>query len=352
MQICYDEKDLDNYIESAVAASEDHPILVDKFLEDAIEVDVDAVSDGETVIIGGIMEHIEEAGIHSGDSASVLPPHTLNVDQIELIKQYTRALARELNVKGLMNIQYGIRNDIIYVLEVNPRASRTVPFVSKATGLPLAKIATQVILGKTLKGMGFTRERELLHFAVKESVFPFNRFPGVDAVLGPEMKSTGEVMGIDYSYGLAFIKSQLAANQKMPTGGTVFISVRNRDKRAAVYLAKRLSDLGFKLVATRGTARSLRQNDLDVTEVYKMHEGRPHVVDLVKNGEIQLIINTTSGSQTSKDLRAIRSYAVSHGITLITTISGAQASVNGIEVLKKKPLRVRTLQEYHTGLTS
>jgi len=347
MQICHDESELAQYIGSAVDASQDHPLLVEKFLEDAIEVDVDAVADGETVVIGGIMEHIEEAGVHSGDSASVLPPHTLSEEQLERIKNYTRALALELKVRGLMNVQYAIRNDVIYVLEVNPRASRTVPFVSKAIGAPLAKIATGVIMGRSLKELGFTEERQVNHFAVKESVFPFNRFPGVDAVLGPEMKSTGEVMGIDYSYGMAFAKSQLAANQHLPLGGTAFISVRNQDKRAAVLLAKRLADLGFKLVATRGTARALRQNDLEVTEVHKVHEGRPHVIDLIKNGQIQLIINTTSGSKTSKDLRTIRSYAVTHGITLITTISGAQASVNGIEILKKRNLEVRALQDFH-----
>ncbi len=346
MQICYSEAELQEYMTNTAIAFYDHPVLVEKFLEDAIEVDVDAISDGDTVVIGGILEHIEEAGIHSGDSACVMPVYSLMDDTVEKIKEYTRALARELQVKGLMNVQYAVRNDIIYVLEVNPRASRTVPFVSKAIGVPLVKIATRVMLGKSLHELGFTEEVEMHHVAVKEAVFPFNRFPGVDAVLGPEMKSTGEVMGLGYGFGIAFAKSQLAAGQILPTGGMVFLSVRNQDKRAVVFMAKKIIDLGFSIVSTRGTARILRQNDIEVREVAKLHEGRPHVIDLLKNEEIQLLIITSAGNASSRDQRSIRSYAVLHGIPLITTLSGAQASISGIEALKKRGMRVKALQEY------
>ncbi len=348
MQIVYDEKELEFYMKTAVEASSDHPVLVEKFLEDAIEVDVDAVADGESVLIGGIMEHIEEAGIHSGDSACVMPPMSLTDETIQRIRENTNALAKALNVKGLMNIQYAVRNDVIYVLEVNPRASRTIPFISKAIRVPLAKIATKVMLGKTLKELGLTEEIHIEHVAVKEAVFPFNRFPGVDAILGPEMKSTGEVMGIDTSFGRAFAKSQLAAGEKLPLKGAVFISVKNHDKRSVIYIAKKLIDLGFSIVATKGTARVLRQNDVEVQEVFKLHEGRPHVIDLLKNGDINLIINTTSGRGAVGDDRQIRNYAVMHGIPLVTTISGASATVNGIENLLRRDFKVKTIQEYHS----
>ncbi|MDD2629253.1 MAG: carbamoyl-phosphate synthase large subunit [Limnochordia bacterium] len=347
MQIVHDEHELANYIKNAVEVCPDHPVLIDKFLEDAIEIDVDAIADGETVVIGGIMEHIEEAGIHSGDSACVLPCISLAEELIEEIKETTKALALELDVKGLMNIQYAVRNDILYVLEVNPRASRTIPFVSKATGVPLAKLATKVMIGKTLKELGFTEEVHISHVVVKEAVFPFNRFPGVDALLSPEMKSTGEVMGIDTSFGMAFAKSQLAAGQKLPQKGKVFISVKNQDKRHAVMLAGRLIDMGFRLIATKGTASVLRQHDIEVEEVHKIHEGRPHVLDLIKNGEVGMIINTTSGKLPRVDERRMRALAVARGIPLITTLQGAQASVQGIEALRKRELRVKTLQEYH-----
>ena len=347
MEIVYDETALQRYIRDAVQASPERPILIDKFLEEAIEVDVDAISDGERVVIGGIMEHIEEAGIHSGDSACVLPPYTLTDDLLEVIKQNTYALARELKVKGLMNIQFAIRNDVVYVLEVNPRASRTVPFVSKATGVPLAKLAAKVMVGRTLAELGFTREVEVPYVAVKESVFPFNRFPGVDTVLGPEMKSTGEVMGIDSTYGIAFAKAQLAAGQKLPQKGKVFISVKNRDKRSIIFIAKKLWELGFRIVATRGTAKALMQNGVPVDLIFKVLEGRPNVVDLIKNREIALIINTPSGRKPKQDQISIRSEAVAHNIPVITTISGAAASVNGIDALMKEELQVQTLQEYH-----
>ena len=347
MEIVYDETALQRYIRDAVQASPERPILIDKFLEEAIEVDVDAISDGERVVIGGIMEHIEEAGIHSGDSACVLPPYTLTDELLEVIKQNTYALARELKVKGLMNIQFAIRNDVVYVLEVNPRASRTVPFVSKATGVPLAKLAAKVMVGRTLAELGFTREVEVPYVAVKESVFPFNRFPGVDTVLGPEMKSTGEVMGLDSTYGIAFAKAQLAAGQKLPQKGKVFISVKNRDKRSIIFIAKKLWELGFRIVATRGTAKALMQNGIPVDLIFKVLEGRPNVVDLIKNREIALIINTPSGRKPKQDQISIRSEAVAHNIPVITTISGAAASVNGIDALMKEELQVQSLQEYH-----
>ncbi len=346
MQICYSEGELQDYMIHNAAVSYDHPVLVEKLLEDAVEVDVDAVSDGETVLIGGVLEHIEEAGIHSGDSACVLPVYSLMDEIVEKIKENTRALALELQVKGLMNVQYAVRNDIVYVLEVNPRASRTVPFVSKAVNVPLVKIATRVMLGQSLAALGYHEDIEISHVAVKEAVFPFNRFPGVDAVLGPEMKSTGEVMGIDYGFGLAYAKSQLAAGQVLPAAGTVFLSVRNQDKRSVIFLAKRLVELGFSIVSTRGTARILRQNEIDLREIPKLHEGRPHVIDLMKNGEVQLMIITTSGGMASKDQRLIRSYAVTHGIPLITTLSGAQASISGIEAMAHKDVQVKSLQEY------
>jgi len=348
MEIVYDEKSLAEYMEKAVEASPERPILVDKFLEDAIEVDVDAIADGQTCVIGGILEHIEEAGIHSGDSAMVLPPHTLGKDTLDTIRKNTYAMAMELNVKGLMNVQFAVKNNIVYVLEVNPRASRTVPFVSKAIGVPLAKLATKIMLGKTLKQLGFTREKKFTDVAVKESVFPFIRFPGTDAILGPEMKSTGEVMGIDSTFGMAYAKSQIAAGQKLPTSGRVFISVKNQDKRNIIFVAKKLADLGFKIMATAGTADALKSNDIDVQALPKLTEGRPNIIDLIKDGKVSLIINTPAGKATKEDEMKIRSHAILYNVPLITTVSGAQASVNGIENLKKHPkMSVKSLQEYN-----
>ena len=347
MEIVYDDQELNGFMQKAVEASPERPILVDKFLEDAIEVDVDAVADGKNCVIAGIMEHIEEAGIHSGDSAMVLPPYTLPDAIIKKIRQNTHALVKELKVKGLLNIQYAVRHDVIYVLEVNPRASRTVPFVSKANGIPWAKIATRVMLGKTLKELGIIKEVQIPHVAVKESVFPFIRFPGVDAILGPEMKSTGEVMGIDSTFGLAYAKSQIAAGQKLPTKGNVLITVRDEDKRKVVFIAKKLADLGFRLFSTSGTAQALKQNDLEVELVSKLHEKRPHNVDMIKSGQINLIINTPQGKVTKRDETIIRSTAILYDIPLVTTIAGAQATVNAIEALSKKSLSVKSLQEYH-----
>jgi len=347
MKIVYDEASLEEFMSAAVEASPEHPILIDKFLEDAIEIDVDAVADGEKCVVCGIMEHIEEAGIHSGDSACVIPPFSLSDKIINELKKSTYMLARELNVVGLMNVQYAIKNEIIYVLEVNPRASRTIPFVSKACGVPWAKIASKVMVGKKLKELGIEKEAEFNHVAVKESVFPFNRFPGVDPVLGPEMKSTGEVMGIDQEFGLAFAKSQIAAGTILPLKGNVFISVKDKDKRPVVFIAKKLADLGFKIFATKGTAKVLTKNGIDVTPVLKVSDGRPNVVDLLINKEIQLLINTPSGKKPKTDQVSIRAFAVMNNIPIITTISGAQAAVNGIESLIKHQLTVRSLQEYH-----
>ncbi|RTZ92179.1 MAG: carbamoyl phosphate synthase large subunit [Deltaproteobacteria bacterium] len=348
MEIVYDEGSLEGYIKSAVKASPEHPILIDKFLEDAIEIDVDAVADGEQSLICGIMEHIEEAGVHSGDSACAIPPFSLTDEQIESIKRNTYALARELNVVGLMNVQYAVKNDVIYVLEVNPRASRTIPFVSKSKGIPWAKIAAKIMAGKKIAELGIS-ERDISYVTVKESVFPFNRFPGVDTVLGPEMKSTGEVMGVDRDFGAAFAKSQIAAGNALPEEGNVFISVKNKDKRQVIFLAKKLVDLGFKIIATSGTRKVLVKNGIEVQYVYKVSEGRPDVVDFIKNGQIQLIINTPSGKKPKADEIAIRTEAVSHGIPCITTIYGAYAAVNGIESMKKRGFTIRSIHEYHEG---
>jgi carbamoyl-phosphate synthase large subunit len=347
MEIVYDGESLMGFMERAVEASPGHPILIDDFLEDAIEIDVDAVADGEQCVVAGIMEHIEEAGIHSGDSACVIPPFSLTDDLIERIKENTGALAKELGVVGLMNIQYAVKNDVVYILEVNPRASRTVPFVSKATGIPWAKIAAKLMVGKTLPEVGITREVEIDHVAVKEAVLPFKRFYGVDTVLGPEMKSTGEVMGIDADFGMAFAKSQVAAEQTLPLKGTVFISVMNKDKRHVVFIAKKLIDLGFHIVATSGTAKVLTKNGIPAKTVHKVNEGRPHIVDLIKNGEIHLVINTPSGKKPRADEIAIRSEAVIHDIPCITTISGASAAVNGIESMVRTGISVQSIQEYH-----
>ncbi|MCX5692154.1 MAG: carbamoyl-phosphate synthase large subunit [Candidatus Omnitrophica bacterium] len=346
MKIVYDDISLESFISEAREVCEGHPVLIDKFLEDAIEVDVDAISDGTLTVIGGIMEHIEEAGVHSVDSACVLPPYTLGEDILNTIKRYTYALSKELRVKGLMNIQFAIKDDKVFCLEVNPRASRTIPFVSKATGVPLAKIAAKVMAGKKLSELGFTKEVKVKHIAVKESVFPFSRFSGVDIVLGPEMKSTGEVMGIDSSFGIAFYKSQLAAGQNLPLKGKIFISVKNNDKRNIVFIAKKLSDMGFEIIATTGTYKALCSNNIKARLVGKISEGDRSVLDLIKKNEIALIINTPSGEKGQSDMKPIRSLAVMQCVPCITTMSGAQAAVNGIEVVMKKGFNVRAIQDY------
>ncbi len=346
MKIVYDEASLDEFIEEAKDTSQDHPILIDKFLEDAVEVDVDAVSDGELTVIGGIMEHIEEAGVHSGDSACVLPPYTLSDDIIDTIRKYTYALAKELKVKGLLNIQFAIRNDIVYVLEVNPRASRTVPFVSKATGISLAKIAAKIMVGRKLSELAFTEEKRVNFFSVKESVLPFSRFSGVDIILGPEMKSTGEVMGISSSFGVAFYKSQIAAGSILPKKGKIFISVKNKDKRDIISIAKKLHHMGFEIIATKGTSEVLRSNNIKVKKVGKIGEGSTEIPELIKRGNIKLIVNTPSGPRGRSDMRPIRSLAIMHGVPCITTIQGAQATVNGMESILEGDLSVKSIQEY------
>jgi carbamoyl-phosphate synthase large subunit len=353
MQIVYDADDLRTYMTEAVRVSPEHPILVDKFLEDALEIDVDAISDGERVIVGGVMEHVEKAGVHSGDSACALPPYSLGDDQIATIKRQTRALAFELGVIGLLNIQFAIKNETVYVLEVNPRASRTVPFVSKAIGVPLAKLATKIMLGRPLTDLGFTEEREPEHIAIKEAVFPFVKFPGTDVVLGPEMKSTGEVMGIDRDFRKAYVKSQIAAGSPLPTSGKVFVSVKNRDKRAAMGIARRLVEMGFSLVATAGTAKLLALQGMTVEPVHKVGEGyRPNIVDLMKRGEIALVFNTPEDGRARKDSSVLRRTAVMLNIPYYTTVDGAQAAIGGIEALLKGEIAVQSLQEYHAAARS
>ena len=346
MRIVYNEQGVREFMGLAMIASSEHPVLIDKFLKDAIEVDVDAISDGETTIIGGIMEHIEEAGIHSGDSACVLPPHTLPPEMIEEIKDASKAMAMELKVIGLMNVQFAVKDNELYVLEVNPRASRTIPFVSKATGVPLAKMATKVMMGMKLAELGLTREVEVSHWAVKEAVFPFDRFDNVDTLLGPEMKSTGEVMGLDDSLGLAFAKSQLAAGQQLPSHGNVLISVRDADKPTILPLARRLLDLDFVILATTGTAEFLNKHNVDCTMVNKISQGRPHLLDKVQDNQVQWIINTSMGSRTTEDSYSIRRSALDYHIPYSTTATGALSMVRALETLRKKKMQVKAIQEY------
>ncbi len=347
MEIVYSEEMLESYIFSAAKASPEHPILIDKFLEDAVEIDVDAVADGNDVFIGGIMEHIEEAGIHSGDSACAIPPQNLTKEKIEEIKNYTKKLALKLGVVGLINIQFAVKNDTVFVLEVNPRASRTIPFVSKATGIPLAKLAAKVMVGRTLKELGHRERLEFKHIAVKEAVLPFGRFPEVDTILGPEMKSTGEVMGIDFDFGAAFAKAEMGASSSLPVQGAVFISVNNKDKLAIVPIAHRIQEKGFKIIATSGTAEVLSQNGIRVSEVLKLREGRPNVVDLIKSGQINLVINTPWGRGTRTDGYYIRTAAMAHRIPCITTISAASAAAKGIEAMSDNELSVYAIQDYY-----
>ncbi len=354
MQIVFSEQELRDYFHhnAALEISAGRPVLVDKFLEDATEVDVDCIADvglpnGGTIVIGGMLEHIEFAGVHSGDAAMVLPPHTLSAGVIETIRQYTHAMARELKVVGLMNVQYAVKGEMVYVLEVNPRASRTVPFVSKAIGRPLAKLAAKVMAGKTLKELGFTEEIWTNYWAVKESVFPFNKFHGQDILLSPEMRSTGEVMGLDADLGVAYAKSQMAANSPLPLKGSVFLSVSDAHKAHAAEVAKQFADLGFELIATNGTAAVLESAGLKVRRIFKLAEGRPNAIDLLKNKEIQLVINTPAGQSPRADEIKIRTTAVYTGTPIMTTLSGARAAALGIAALKKSGYAVRTVQEYH-----
>lgn len=360
MEIVYDEASLIDYMRRAVMASPEHPVLVDKYLMDAIEVDVDAISDGVDVIIGGVMEHIEEAGIHSGDSACSLPPYSLKEEIVEEIKRQTKALAKELNVIGLMNVQFAVKKAEgsrlneeniggyeIYILEVNPRASRTIPYVSKATGVPLAKLAAKVMVGKRLKDIGLKEEVRIRHVAVKEAVFPFDRFHGVDTILGPEMKSTGEVMGIDEDFGLAYAKAQESCNNKIPLSGRIFVSVRDEDKPGVCQIVRKFLDLGFDVIATRGTAEYLKKKGINVGVVNKVTEGRPHIVDLIKNREISFVINTVSGTQAQKDSFSIRQSALQYRIPFTTTLSGANAVVMAAERLIRGKVTIKSIQDYH-----
>ena len=351
MRIVYTEEELKSFIETAVKVNPEYPILIDKFLEDAIEIDVDAISDGETVIVAGIMEHIEEAGIHSGDSACILPPLHIPPELIDEIKEATKLLAKELEVRGLINVQYAIKNNELYVLEVNPRASRTVPFVSKAIGVPLAKLATWIMIGESLKDIGFTKEIIPPYYSVKEVVFPFKRFPKVDVMLGPEMKSTGEVMGIDWDPALAYAKAQLAAGMELPIEGKVFISVKDEDKPLVIPIAKTLKELGFKLIATKGTAQFLKSFGIEVTEIPKISEHvRPNILDLLKNKEIALAINTAKGKESKDDAYLIRRYNMELDIPYATTLSCARAMVESIKRLKVKSFSFTPLQKYYTYL--
>jgi len=331
----------------AVRASPEHPVLIDRFLADATEVDVDAIADGERVVIGGIMEHIEEAGIHSGDSTCVLPPHTLGSEMIDEITRTTKSMALELGVIGLMNVQYAIKAERLYVIEVNPRASRTVPFVSKAIGVPLAKLAAKVMCGKSLEELGFTEQVIAPYFSVKAPVFPFNRFPGIDILLSPEMRSTGEVMGIDRDLGYAFVKAYLAAGTKLPKQGRIFISVRNQHKRSIIPEARTLASLGYELIATDGTYKALKTAGIEVTRVNKVHEGRPHVVDIIKNREIDMVLNTPYGKQQRVDDSNIRAAAVTAGIPCITTMAGISALVSALTAVHRADYEVRSIQELH-----
>jgi carbamoyl-phosphate synthase large subunit len=348
MFVTHDEERLAETMRRAVEASPEHPVLLDRFLEDAFEVDVDALSDGKRVVVAGIMQHIEEAGIHSGDSSCVLPPYSPVVAaHMDVIRDYTHRLAKALNVRGLMNVQYAIKDETVYVLEVNPRASRTVPFVAKATGVPLARLAAKIMVGKSLADLGLVAEPKLNGRFVKAPVFPFAKFPGDDPVLGPEMRSTGEVMGFADEFGAAFAKASYGAGLKLPLAGTAFVTVTDRDKPHLLPLAQSLVAMGFDLVATDGTAAFLRANDLPCAHVFKVLEGRPNAVDLMKNDAIQLVINTPLGKVSYFDEKALRTTATQRGIPLITTISGGHAIVEAIRSLKKGALTVRSLQELY-----
>ncbi len=347
MRVVFDEGELEEYMTHAVDVSPEHPVLIDRFLEGAIEIDVDAVCDGEEVFIGGIMEHIEEAGVHSGDSACSLPPYSIKEEVIESIRSQTQALALALNVLGIINIQFAVKDDVVYVLEVNPRGSRTIPFVSKAIGIPLAKIASKVIAGRKLKELNIDDKKQIKHIAVKEAVFPFVRFHGTDTILGPEMKSTGEVMGVDVDFGKAFAKAQMATEGGLPLSGTVFISVKDRDKPSIVDIAHKLHDLGFKIFATGGTAKAIAEENTPVTTVLKEYEGRPNVIDHLKNNEIQMVINTSEGKISQEESYNIRRYAIVSGIPYFTTVPGAIAAESAIKSMSNGELDVKSIQEYY-----
>ncbi|HET9133433.1 MAG TPA: carbamoyl-phosphate synthase large subunit, partial [Gemmatimonadales bacterium] len=347
MKIVYDAAELREFFDEAARVAPGHPVLIDSFLEDAFEADVDAICDGETVIIGGVMQHIEEAGIHSGDSACVLPPYLIGEAQVEQMRAHTRAFAKRLGVVGLINVQYAVKNGQVYVIEVNPRASRTIPFVSKTTGVPLASVAAAVMTGKKLPELGLTDDPKPPWVAVKEAVFPFAKFAGVDVRLGPEMKSTGEVMGIDASFGMAFAKSQSSAGSELPLEGTVLITVNDHDKPAAVKLAQRFQALGFKVLATGGTARHLQANGVAAESVLKVYEGRPNGIDLMVSGQVHLLINTPLGKLTQHDDRSMRRAALQHGIPYTTTLSAANAACDAIEARRRESGSVRSMQSWY-----
>jgi len=349
MMVAYDESQLLSFAEQAARVSPGHPVFIDRFLEDAFEVDVDAIGDGKEIIIGGIMQHIEEAGIHSGDSFCVLPPYRISRADQDRMREQTKRLGLALKVKGLMNVQFALKDSVLYVLEVNPRASRTIPFVSKATGVPLARLAAKVQVGRSLEDLGLREEPSLPAVFVKGVVFPFIRFPGEDPVLGPEMKSTGEVMGISPSFGHAFAKAQMACGQSLPTSGKIFISVNDNDKEAVVPIARGFAELGFRILATAGTANHLAARGMMVEVAYKVNEGRPNIVDRILNGEIDLILNTTFGRASHYDEMSIRRTATSRNIPCITTLSGGAATVQGIRALNREGLEVAPLQAFHAA---
>jgi carbamoyl-phosphate synthase large subunit len=348
MEIVHEQSQLERYMREAVKVSNDSPVLLDRFLNDALEIDVDAICDGEDVLIGGIMQHVEQAGVHSGDSACSLPPYSLSHQLQDVLREQTKQMAKALGVKGLMNVQFAIQGETVYVLEVNPRASRTVPFVSKACGLQLAKIAARCMAGQSLKSQGVTKEVVPPYFSVKEAVFPFIKFPGVDTILGPEMKSTGEVMGVGATFAEAFVKSQIGASANLPKGGRAFISVRNEDHQKVVDIARDLANLGFNLVATKGTARALEDNGLTVTPVNKVAEGRPHIVDMIKNNEINFIVNVTEDKKAVADSYEIRRSALQNKVTYYTTLAGAKAACIGMTYMQE--LHVESIQDLHKKL--
>ncbi len=345
MEIVYDEESLRGYFERAIRAAPEHPVLIDRFLEDAFEADVDAVSDGEDVLIGGVMQHIEDAGIHSGDSACVVPPYLLRDEHVDKMKEHTRALAQALGVVGLINVQFAVKDGVVYVLEVNPRASRTVPFLSKATGVPLARLAARCMVGRRLTEFDLRSEDELQGVAVKESVFPFDKLPGVDALLGPEMRSTGEVMGIADSFGLAMAKAQVAAGNPLPSSGRIVVTVHDQDKPNVTPIVRRFHELGFEIWATSGTARYLRARGIPTRSVLKVHEGRPHIVDHLISGELDLLINTPLGKAAQFDDYAIRRAAIQRRVPYTTTLSAASALCDAVIALRHRKLRVMSLQE-------
>jgi carbamoyl-phosphate synthase large subunit len=350
MEIVYDVPSLQDYFERAARVSEDRPVLIDRFLEDAYEADVDALSDGDQVVIGGIMQHIEDAGIHSGDSACVLPPYLIGEKDLAKMREYTIAFAKALGVVGLINVQYAIKDGIVYVLEVNPRGSRTVPFVSKAIGVSLAALAARTMLGEKLEDLGFTEEIVPSYISVKEAVFPFTKFREFDPILGPEMRSTGEVMGVAETFGTAFAKAQLSADNRLPEKGTILLTVNDFDKAAVTPIARRFHEMGFKLLGTEGTARHLRGRGIPVSKVFKVHEGRPHGIDLILNGEVQMLINTPFGKHAQQDDYTLRQAAIAHNIAYTTTLSAANAACDAILSMRSRAPSVRSIQEWHSTL--